>query len=455
MSDIDMDDNNNIYEEEEEEIPFNEPEYWSLFLIDTETTGDKGVPLCHKNSQILQICILHVTSDKWFRALSNPSDDLYIPPESVQKHRIGREELTQNGKKAKEVMLEMEKWVKMKSNNKTPLMTAHNSLFDRTMVMKTWYEQLGKSFGRDCKKHNWVWLDTLEAFRDKCPELTKKYHLKEMPFSLGTLMEHYLPEINMSTAHNAETDVKALKLLFIKILLPKLPELYDPLWKVKCRYLHIHPGKYASKRLYHLTDITGLGEFRAYHINDICNKAFLAAGGEYLKCITPLGMFTITELLCYCYMRYLQHCAMLKPTAPVPCEWWSVAKEIEVMCRSKPLDIYSDNIIANLITYVLSIPLKDLVFHTMRDDGNKQFFPTLPGEPISYLPLTLNEREARKVYNELGFRTVTEMYADFKYIPSHLKKNWLNNLNARLDPGNAILFDELTEFFQSIVKYGG
>ena len=49
------------------------------------------------------------------------------------------------------------------------------------------------------------------------------------------------------------------------------------------------------------------------------------------------------------------------------------------------------------------------------DDSHRTLFPTMPGEPISYLPMKISEESAMALYKKLGYGTIHELMIAYHY----------------------------------------
>lgn len=196
-----------------------------LFVLDTETTGNKGVPLWSASNRLLQLVTFHPKSGDWFIRYVNYTDDFYIPHDNGLIHNITLADLKNNGFPLEVVLTEWLDWMKARIvDNNVPLIVAHNAAFDRNVIRKALrHSELQMSFGKGAKRWSWRWFDSLLAFRVLYPKLPDFYEPKDKPYSLTTLTQHFL-KIKTTKMHNAETDVKMLHQLFTEFIVPKLDE---------------------------------------------------------------------------------------------------------------------------------------------------------------------------------------------------------------------------------------
>ncbi len=443
-----MEEKNNCIDKHED------PEYWTLFIIDTETTGAANIPLWHPKNQVLQIVSHHVQSGRAFSELCDAGPHIYITPENTEVHRITQQDIEYAALPSETVFANFVEWVEDCAQGKTPLFWAHNARFDHWMVMKSLFIYLNKCYGRDSKNLNWYFIDSIACFKAYYPVLFKKYHAWMKPYGLSSLMAHFLPSFNMSEAHNAKKDVEALQLLVIRFLLPQMPSLFTSYWE-DCPFFVNHRMGKESLRLILLKTMTGIKNYRTFHMNKKCNDAFLLAGGDSLEYQCSAGDFTIGHLLAYGKLRweqYIKQCKAQHKDIKL-CEYWFITREVEMLCRREPVRIFSDKVIVSILANVNGISDLDLTYHTMRSTGEKNYFPTCAGEPVSYLPFHFSEYCAERVFKELGFKTFNEIFASFYYTPQHFRIQWLNAFNARMEPKKGFTFQSLETLFKEALRY--
>jgi DNA polymerase III epsilon subunit-like protein len=198
-----------------------------VFILDTETTGHKGVPIWHSSNRLIQLVTYHPKSNEWFNRYIYHGDDFYIPPNSGKIHNITMTDLKNNGLPLKTVLEEWITWMNSHLNDKVPVIVAHNATFDRNVLRKAFrHSEFGESLGKGGSRWSWKWFDSLLAFRVLYPELSERYEPKDKPYSLVTLCQHFFG-ITSAKFHNAEVDVKMLYKLFNEMILPKIRSMDD------------------------------------------------------------------------------------------------------------------------------------------------------------------------------------------------------------------------------------
>jgi PD-(D/E)XK nuclease superfamily len=185
--------------------------------------------------------------------------------------------------------------------------------------------------------------------------------------------------------------------------------------------------KAARQRLTYLYQIPGFALARTNLICDEISNAFLHETGLFsatldntvttdYKCfIVPPQLLTAAHLIVYGQMRIKQTIRqkmILNEKIQDQNHWFNVCKHVEFLLRSKPLNIVCENTICNILVHVSGMDLIDLTMHTMREDGNKNFFPTLRGKPIAYQPLKLSEEAAAFIFKHKHWGTLGEILAE-------------------------------------------
>ena len=430
---------------------------FELFFIDVETTGCRGVTFSYPDNKIIQISCLSYRTKNFFNILCNPGDDIYIPPMSIKEHRITREDIVLcNAPSTEDGIKELEKWIKIETGDggRDILFVAHNADFDRRMILKNSRSGLGIN----AKKLKWYWYDTLKAFKKYFPELQDKYHPVERPHSLETLMEHFFPSLDLGAAHNAEVDVNSLKLLFIEQILPRDLDLHHKNWPVTCTKLlsYIPPtGPLQSIKNTYLKDIRGFGPYRCRIVCDEINR-ILGHKKETLIYKTTPELITAAHLILFGQLKYNIFCKQFQRSKSkiIVDNWFFVCREIEKFLRIK-LKIYSDTTILELLTFVTGRSHNDLVYHTMQENGKKSFFPTMPGNPISYLPFKFENKDGKVLYKTMGLKTASDIYCSYTYThPANIER-WKANFTFLLQNSTGNFREQsLKRCFEEITKYG-
>ena len=380
------------------------------FILDTETSGRTGIPLWDPANRILQICILHTESDDVFKHYFKYDDGFVVTPESTNIHGISNLTLESEGVSPKIVLRRMLEWVAERSPD--PEVIAHNASFDRDVIRIALLRELDETFGIGGRELNWRWYCSVLAAREVLPEPGLEFFPAEKPYSLGVLYEFYFKE-KLSGAHNAVVDVKGLWRLYRETILPKITteeikEKYRigvPDKHLRCALVKSVPG-YAEKRT---------GDLAKHLCREFAQEGAISGTFDFSKFIHPLGLLTIGHLVLYGQMRYLQkirskEAAGVILTVKDQCVWFEIAKSVETLLRES-LKICSDRVLGELIAKVCNRDIVDLMFHTASEDGTLQFFPTMRGEPISYLPLKISAREGKSLLEERGWGTISEIVA--------------------------------------------
>jgi len=425
-------------------------EKYLLFFADTETTGCKGIPIWAKQHQTIQLCAYCPEYNSWFKALVKHPEIDFIPEESIESHRITLQDINTNGIEVKQCFTNYIAWVdsllSKTTNQREAVFICHNAPFDHDMIMKVITEILKIP----AAKLKWNWFDTLEIVKKIFPELAQKYFPVERPHSLPTLMEELCPSLNLGVAHNAETDVKSVVYLFDKILercaLLKEDIKIKPLPKPICTT--------------YLKDIHGYGSYRVQQVVDLYNL-LTDKPNSNMKFKTSFNLVTAAHLIYYSMTKI----RLSSSTAVTPVTttnnnnndndtWFLVAQTME-RCMRKELRIYSDIVIVRTLSYMLNITELDFIYHTMKQSGDKNYFPTIQGEPLVYLPFEFSEEESKKILQELGLKSAMEIYIQYRYTPDMRKFAWLQRLNSHLTPLHQLDFKYLQEKFDAILAFGG
>ena len=405
---------------------------YTIFVGDTETNGFIGIP--PYKQEILQICFYCISSNEWFTYICDPGLK-YISPESINCHRITLKTIQDNGKPSKLIFTDFLEWVNKNTlPNTTPLMMAHNARFDHDVLMKS----LDLILKVREKKLSWKWYCTLEAVKRLYPEIQEEFFPNEKPHSLGTLMEYFFPNYNITgSTHNAQTDVMCLTKIIQEKLIPKEVNLDSQLLSHTRQTL--------------ISDVRGFGFYRASLICKLYNDFFKDETIDSEIPLVPATMLTC----CHLITLGMKKAEKLNLQGDV---WFNICQQTEIMLRSEPLNIYSDNLILRLLSHMLERSEFDILNHTMKEDGDTLFFPTLPLSMIcvAFLPLDLSFESAVKIKEILGFSTLHEMYTSFKLTPDSEKKKWIDELNRIIDnKNNEVNIFQLEAAFKKMLDYGG
>lgn len=405
-----------------------------VFILDTETSGRVGIPLWHANNRLLQVCILHEESGDIFKHYIKYDDSFFVTPESTKIHGISNLTLASEGISPKVVLEKMLQWVTERCPpDDSPQVIAHNAHFDRDVLRIAIFRELGLDFGRGGREWNWRWYCTILAARELLPDPGLELFPEEQPYSLGVLYNFYFNE-KPDGLHNAVRDVQALRRLYNEIILPKLTT--DEL-KEKFRV----GGAEKKGRLALLRSVPGYADARTSAISTQLCREFAQEGTasglfDFSKFAHPPGLLTVGHLLLYGQMRYMQKIRRKeaqgeKLTVKDQCVWFEIAKSVECLLR-EGLGLSSDRVIGELVAKVCNRDIVDLVLHTAREDGTLQFFPTMRGEPISYLPLKVSVTEANSLLEGRGWGTISEIVAAWQTVEHTHKARFYQEVNSCL-----------------------
>jgi DNA polymerase III epsilon subunit-like protein len=420
-------------------------ENYRRLTIDTETSGQRGVPLWHPNHRLIQISCLCSETREWYKSLISYGDDFYLHPQNVDLHKIGMQDLIQMGKPGPDVMRGLVDFAN--KGDKKVLLVAHNAPFDWAVIRFAIQRELGLQYGRGGKDLGWLCFDTLHWFRDNYPDLGLGMDPASRPYSLEKLCVHFLG-IKPEGMHNADKDVEMLDMLFERVILPNLVN-----WQK-----YVCGDGVERSRMVLVKQLPGFGDKRVEKLVGIVNHAFnLDDSGQYHTFPTTDQLFSVAHLLVYGEMRYKQHLRGLgrEPRGEELNEWFEVLAHIEILLREEPMNINCDTTISHVLAAVAGLDIVDLTRFTMREDGNKDFFPPLRGTRRAFYPLQITDQEARLVLQEHGWGTIGEMLAC--YLTSHITITTIQEkFNACVCPNilNQKQIFGLDETFKVMLKYG-
>jgi DNA polymerase III epsilon subunit-like protein len=399
-----------VIEEREREVNIKATKM--VFILDTETSGRKGIPLWHPLNRLLQICILHEGSSDVFKHYIKYDDGFFITPESTKIHGISNSTIEAEGVSPKVALSNMLVWVKQRQScSLPPEVIAHNASFDRNVLRVAMHRFMGLDFGKWAEEWDWIWYCTVTAARELLPEPGLELFPNEQPYSLGVLYNFYFKE-TPAGLHNAVEDVKALSRVYNELILPKLT---TPEIKEKYR-IGTPPDKHFRCAL--VKSVPGYKDDRTGKIAEYLCREFSQEGDrsgivDFSNFIHPLGLLMLGHLVLYGKMRHMQKIRRKEAQGggvggKEECTWFDIARSVERVLREE-IRIRSDSVIAELVARVCNCDVVDLLFHTAREDKTLQFFPTMRGEPISYLPLKVSDNEAQLLLSEHGWGTINEI----------------------------------------------
>lgn len=377
-------------------------------VTDTETSGQSGLPIWHKDNRVIQIVSEHPQTGEVFKRLINYGPDFYLAPKNVNIHKIGILDLQNKGVPPEEALDEFLEFQNSHCGDE-PFWISHNATFDWNMIRIMLARYKGISFGRGASEWRVKVFCTLLFFKTEFPDLQYLSKPEDRPYSLSKLYSHFFKE-KKEDAHNALVDVQMLTRLFREIILPMGKDLN--------KYC-INRKPEESARMTLIKHIPYFAEFRVYQIANEIRKAFMVQGNEfgfvdYRKFLPSDNLCAVAHLLLYGQMRHLQNTLGKKKLDPQErCEWFEVLRHIEVFLREPPISITSDSVIANMLAHVAGVDIVDLAFHTMKENGDPDFFPTCKGTPLAYRPLQVSADEARFLYKDGGWGSLSDMVADY------------------------------------------
>lgn len=414
-------------------------------VLDTETTGAKGLNTWSKEHQVVQIACLHLQSRRTLCTYIKPPKGVVVPGRSTNIHKMGNEVLYAIGLDLKDGLLTLKDFVKEVSKpNDQVVIVAHNAMFDKLMITKSLASELDEQHGLNFVNHPWLWFDTLSAMRKLYSDIEKDVWPDEQPFKLDHLMKRFYPFLNLKHSHNAMIDVAATSLLFINQIRPRLNGSFlESRFFTICE-LNTPRGK--SLRLKLISDVPGFAAWRTRTMLDIYNE-FMNSQHEYAR-IRTVNCFTVYDMMVYGFLKYKSRKLMRDHEAQ---PWYGTLREVEIMLRSKPFSIYSDTSIVSLLSHIADMDVHTFVFNTMRDGGKEFMFPCTAGEYIAYLPLVLSPEDAIRV-KDLGYKSMNEIASAFLNTADDLAEEKLRELNATLS-GTWYTLDDMASLIAQSIKY--
>ena len=366
---------------------------FDIIIVDTETSGLKGVPIFHPNNRLIQISALHLNTGEKFNRYLSYGEDFIIPPGSIDIHHIKNETLKTQGIPAKDALIEFDKW--KNKFTKPRILVAHKASFDETIIRIAYIREFGKKYTALNFKEEW--LCTLILFKKAYPNLEREIEPKDQPYSLGKLCYTFLNK-TFKDMHNSDVDVKALSEMF-KYAIEK--ELVS---STNYKQFLLPPPLPRSSLI---KDVPNFRDKRAQLISDHLNHVFKE---ENIDLKVTSNLVTIGHLVVYGRSRY-KHYLKTNPiinTNPNIDEWLCIAHSIEVMLRCPPFKICCLNTIANLVAAVLGITIVEFIFY-IKDD----LFPMVRGNKLAYLHLNLTDEQSDQLYKMTGWKDTGDVIADY------------------------------------------
>ena len=156
-------------------------------------------------------------------------------------------------------------------------------------------------------------------------------------------------------------------------------------------------------------EIRGLWSTRCNHLVKKMNEEFTEKPFINKKTTPECAM--LAHLNAYGKSKYKRYLKRNQNKTANTDKWLFIIKEIERLLRTNKIN--NDNDIAGILAECAGITTLELVYHTMSGNGEKQFFPSSPASPTSYLPLIVTREEALKLYNLLGFTSISDIKAKY------------------------------------------
>jgi len=233
--------------------------------------------------------------------------------------------------------------------------------------------------------------------------------------------------------------------LFLRVLYPlEKSFLRSPHWKVTCKALLSHrklteTGKPIPPVLDLVMNVSWFKWWRADKICPYLNGELENSRRRFGETFTvlkgPTSVFGCSHLVQWAKLK------MGGTKYAGNDEWYQIIRQIEFLFRNE-FGIYNDAIILEPLQKIVDGSSDDLVNHMKKEDGVTPLFPSMPGEPISYFPLVVNDELANLIYTKLHYATIFEMcvaylYTDmegddwFKWVMTRIKPEHANMLNKK------------------------
>lgn len=422
------------------------------FIFDTETTGFHGCTVFHKNHQILQIaCIDVCSSDEFDQYIDNP--DAIITDQSSATHGITDDIIKSNDAKPPHTVLKMFlQWVYERAGDKEVIFFAHNALFDFFMLLKT----LPVDCGKEGVYLNFRVVDTLELVKHFYPDIKWNAFLPTYQDKVCKGRPHCLPALSKyffggtyENLHDAIVDCRELEKIVMTFI---LPHIVTDLHHEKGRHLVkglikprdlIEPS--TPSMMTRLKDVKYIRGFVRQFLSYV-NETYAKHGMQHMT--TTDNLISVFDVYNYGYLTALH--SELKPQHDDI--WYSIILHIEILMRGF-IHIYTDDIHCELFSLMTNRTILEFALNTTIRGTDIPIYPSLVGHPISYLPFDFSEETAMKMYNVFGIRTSHELYLNFYFSKTTMKK-WVNSVLAKLnmDANDAFSEERCEEYFKLIVK---
>lgn len=425
--------------------------FWNFrpFIFDTETTGFYGCPVFHKNHQILQIACIDICSqDEFDEYIDNP--DAIIVEQSSKVHGITTEILKSNDAKSPlEVMKKFLLWVYERAGDNLVVFFAHNALFDFFMLLKT----LPVDCGKEGKHLKFIVVDTLDIIKFFYPDIKYNAFLPEYQDKICNSKPHCLPSLsryffggNYQNLHNAIVDCRELEKIVMNFILPHVVmDLHGDKSKVKglIKPRDLYPS--TPSMLTKLRDVKYIRGFVKSFL-PIVNAIYEKHGMNHL--MTTNNLISVFDIYTYGALKHKED----SKTFPISDPWLGIIIQVETLMRTI-IGIYTDDIHCELFGLMTNRSSLEFALNTTVEGTDQPLYPSLAGNPVSYLPFIFSPLLSEKLLNELGIRTAHEFYLDFHFSKLPLKK-WVNFTLSKLkvNASDAFSEGECEENFKLVVK---
>lgn len=440
---------------------------WVPFVVDTETSGYPGLPSFHHKHKLIQLAGFSILDRSVFNKYVKYPSPFKLLKQSTKIHNISPQTLENQGESLESVINDFFTWINnvcvqfSSSRPKKPLLIAHSAHFDRNMIYKCIHWDIGK----DGINLDLNWICSLELARKFYPELKDnafkpEYNnslCKSQPYCLASLGKAFYGVVD-GNFHDAVFDCKCLAKIFIERLLPHIwkdmksehwtqtfgmiipiPSIKEPHNQLLLKPLKdIKYLRYTTKSYI----ITLLNSYFQSHTHPAASRYIC---NEYTATVSHLFMFGWLE-----FINYLNKTKMETITndgnqqtkievKEQPGAWYHIISNVEVFLRKA--GIYSDDIICEILACMTNRRPWELYCKTKTETGEKSLFPSLPGEPISYLPFNFDEDTSKRLFLIFGIKTAHELYIDFTEKECEIKA-WVNKINGSLNITSKFAFNE-------------
>ena len=180
--------------------------YKNICYFDTETTA-----LDTSKAKIIEISLRNVDGTSSLTKFVNPEEKI----ENSFIHGITNDIIEQNGGKTfKDIVPEIETWVKGVYGSQSVYMLAHNNIYYDKLVLEHEYARCGFKI-----PNNWLFIDSYQQIREIYPSLGRgKYKL--------TALYEACSAKPLENAHRAEADTNALATVYSKMVFDRFKHNY-------------------------------------------------------------------------------------------------------------------------------------------------------------------------------------------------------------------------------------